>query len=296
MRFQVTHTTKYLYGAPVFLEPHTLRLRPRCDPGQRLQQFALTIQPQPQGTVDIIDLDGNLAAVAWFHGVTDSLRITSRFTVDTLRSNPFDFIMTDPLVLSLPSRYPAELEGRLAPYLRREPSAAALDPFVEKTRAECNDNALEFLTLLCRRIQKMCRSVIRQEGPPRPAAVTLENREGACRDLAVLFIEACRCVGLAARFVSGYQDGEDDPSPQSLHAWAEVYLPGGSWRGYDPSIGLVVADRHVALATGPTPGAAAPVSGTFRGTSAQSSMSTEIRLQTDGASFAATSQSQTSSS
>ena len=74
----------------------------------------------------------------------------------------------------------------------------------------------------------------------------------------------CHSAGLAARFVSGYAH-VDDHGDHELHAWAEVYLPGGGWRGYDPTHGLAVADRHVALAAAALPADAAPVSGAFRG-------------------------------
>ena len=93
----------------------------------------------------------------------------------------------------------------------------------------------------------------------------MEQRQGACRDFAVLFIDACRCVGLAARFVSGYQDAYRSMGKRDLHAWAEVYLPGAGWRGYDPTRGLAVADHHVAVAAAADPQNAAPVTATYRG-------------------------------
>jgi len=37
-------------------------------------------------------------------------------------------------------------------------------------------------------------------------------------------MEVCRALGLAARFVSGYQQGDPNQKEQDLHAWAEVYL------------------------------------------------------------------------
>jgi len=44
----------------------------------------------------------------------------------------------------------------------------------------------------------------REEPGVQTPATTLNNRAGSCRDFATLFIEACRSLGLAARFVSGY--------------------------------------------------------------------------------------------
>jgi transglutaminase-like putative cysteine protease len=67
-----------------------------------------------------------------------------------------------------------------------------------------------------------------------------------------------------------------------LHAWAEVYLPGGGWRGYDPTLGLAVADHHVAVAAGMRPGLAAPITGIFRGTGVASHMQADIRIRVSG--------------
>ncbi|HKA56507.1 MAG TPA: transglutaminase family protein, partial [Candidatus Binatia bacterium] len=57
---------------------------------------------------------------------------------------------------------------------------------------------------------------------------------------------------------------------------------GGGWRGYDPTLGLAVADRHVALAAGRTPQLAAPLTGTFRGSGVSTTMQVQIRLQVTG--------------
>jgi len=53
---------------------------------------------------------------------------------------------------------------------------------------------------------------------------------------------------IVARFVSGYQEGDAQQESRNLHAWVEVYLSGAGWRGYDPTLGLVVSDRHIPLA------------------------------------------------
>ena len=83
-------------------------------------------------------------------------------------------------------------------------------------------------------------------------------------------------LGLPARYTSGYFYGDEEFSERELHAWAEVYLPGGGWRGYDPTAGLVVSDQHVAVASGPTWNLTAPTTGNFRGTGANSSLTRQI--------------------
>ena len=89
----------------------------------------------------------------------------------------------------------------------------------------------------------------------------------------MLFIECCR-KSLSVR------ERLSAPSLRPTRHWAEVYLPGGGWRGYDPTYGLAVADRHIAVAASATPRLAGPVSGSFRGTGVTSTMETKISLET----------------
>ena len=150
----------------------------------------------------------------------------------------------------------------------------AVDAFARSIEGE----GMPFLTALTRRLHEEFAHTIREEGPAEPAESTLAARSGSCRDLSVLFCEACRSRGIPARFVSGYEREAAVQEPAHMHAWAEVYLPGGGWRGYDPSQGLAVSTAHVALAAAADPLLAAPVSGTYRG-KAQARMSYIIAMQ-----------------
>jgi transglutaminase-like putative cysteine protease len=90
----------------------------------------------------------------------------------------------------------------------------------------------------------------RDTGAPQSPAHTLQSRSGACRDLAVLFVDCCRAEGVAARFASGYQKGNLQSERRHLHAWPEVYLPGAGWRGFDPALGLLADDTYIRVAVG----------------------------------------------
>jgi len=122
-------------------------------------------------------------------------------------------------------------------------------------------NPIDFLHELNQRIYNTCQYDVRPDGEPRSPSITWTKREGSCRDFAVLFAAACRTVGLAARFVSGYQEGDPDTTERDLHAWVEVYLPGAGWRGYDPTHGLAVADGHISVAASVLSRYAAPIEG-----------------------------------
>jgi transglutaminase-like putative cysteine protease len=69
---------------------------------------------------------------------------------------------------------------------------------------------------------------------------TLNRGWGSCRDFAVLFADAARCLGFGARIVSGYLYNPDRQSvgssdAGSTHAWAEVFTPGAGWITFDPT-------------------------------------------------------------
>jgi transglutaminase-like putative cysteine protease len=275
VRVSITHSTVYRYSAAVYLEPQTIRLRPRADASQRVLQHALSILPFPAGRTECLDQDGNVITEAWFDGPTDTVSIQSAFAVETLRENPFDFLLR-PGTGTLPLVYSPAVHSALEPYFRQPP--AGVREFSASLSGAAG-HALDFLSLLNRTLCEEFKYAVREIGAPHTAETTLQTREGSCRDLAVLFCEAARAAGIAARFVSGYQCGPvRDEGEVQMHAWAEVYLEGGGWRGYDPSSGLAVGTGHVALAAAADPALAAPVSGTFRG-NAEASMGFAVALQ-----------------
>jgi transglutaminase-like putative cysteine protease len=281
MKITVTHSTVYRYDFPVYLEPHIFRLRPRTNGAQRLLAFDLQIAPTPAGTTECLDQDGTLAVNAWFDAPTEGLRVLSRFTVELLRENPFDYILTSES-LNLPLWYLEPLCAALAPYRNDVHVAESVKVYAKSTAANAQWNTLSFLTALSRQIFQTCRQVIRPHGPPWRSDRTLSSREGSCRDLAVLFCDVCRVMGIAARFVSGYECASATSQESYMHAWAEVYLPGIGWRGYDPSRGIAVANGHVAVAAGCDHDLASPVAGWFSGGSG-SQMEASLSLQVDHA-------------
>ncbi len=285
MKYAIRHHLTYTYDRPVTLEPHVLGLRPRCDIAQTLQHFSLEINPPPEHLTDLIDLDGNDRVQLHFGTQPlDRLQITVCSTVETLRTNPFDFLL-DPWASQLPFDYPAALAAQLQPYLGGAASNfPSLDPVAvtlsQQLWLEANGNPIPFLWNLNELIHSSCKYGVRDTGEPLPPGITWNERSGSCRDFAMLFMEVCRAVGLAARFVSGYQEGDPDWDERHLHAWVEVYLPGAGWRGYDPTQSLAVGDRYIALVAAPNSRAASPFSGQLKtGIGAQSDLTYTLSIE-----------------
>ncbi|WP_320171669.1 transglutaminase family protein [Maridesulfovibrio sp.] len=283
MRFTLRHLTRYSYSRPVFIEPHTIHLTPRQDSSQHVLQHELLITPAPTGRWDGIDAEGNPFTQVWFDGTASEFLVEARTTVQTLRDNPFSFLLCD-AACHIPPKLSPEEKTALGACLRQTPYSitSRITRLAEKIRADSQGRELDFVLELNTWIFENIAKIIRREPGILSPEEVCNGKEGACRDSAGLFIACCRQVGIPARFVSGYQAGDPESADgHDLHAWAEAYIPGAGWIGLDPTHGLVVADRHVALAASHDPELTAPTCGHFRGTGADCTMTHELHLSAD---------------
>jgi transglutaminase-like putative cysteine protease len=281
MRFCVRHQTRYTYSRPVFLEPHIFRLRPREDVTQQLVHFEMEIFPKPAGLSHGLDQEGNSVSWAWFEGLHTDLVVVTHFEAHALRANPFDYLPS-PAAMSLPPGLSVAERGALAAALRcGEPEALVIAAF-EELQQKSVGATQDFLTQACAWVAKRLESVSRLEPGIQTPGRSLALGSGACRDAAALFMELCRLAGIPARYVSGYQEAAPDQDTHDLHAWAEAYVPGGGWRGFDPTLGLAVGESHLALCASADPLATAPLPGSVRGTGAEMVMNHDIWMAPPG--------------
>lgn len=277
MVFKIEHRTIYIYSKKVFLEPHIFRLQPKNNCNQRVRDFSISVNPGEDGKTFLLDTAENDSIAAWFSGEHESLEIESCSVVETLRTDPFDYILLNNKYSVLPFQYPENDARLLAPYMLKK-QVKSVKELAGEILETAGNKTQDFLTHLTDHIYSNFTQILREAGEPWESDTTIKNASGSCRDLTVLFIDVCRAAGLAARFVSGYAYAEDKSTQNQLHSWAQVYIPGGGWRGFDPSLGLAASDRHVALVSGPTHGTTLPVEGSFRGTNATSVLTYEINI------------------
>lgn len=281
MTYRITHSIQYHYDPAVELAPHDIRLQPRTDSFQTLKDFTLEIDPQPLGQTLTLDAMGNLVTRCWWPPIPmASLLVTAHATVETHCENPFDYLL-EPWANQLPLDYPRSQYDSLSLYLNDSKplflSSAPISAWAQSLLCECDFRVTDFLFRLTQEIYEGYTYQQREEGAPYPPTITYQTKQGSCRDFVLLFMSACHAVELASRFVSGYEEGSPDHE-QTLHAWVEVYLPGAGWRGYDPTLGLAVGDRHIALAAHRFPDLTAPISGRYRGQT-QSIMCPEVSIR-----------------
>jgi len=280
MRFTIQHHTHYHYTGPVRLNPQRLRFHPRDDGAQRVIEHQLNITPMPVGRSDHLDLEGNRVTQVWFEEETDHFDIDVTMQVETLRRNTFDFFM-EPEAAVLPINHEHDDICARA-YLERIIPDDQVTAFAAELSLAVNRDTMSFLDRLNRQLFSDFSHMHRDTGEPQSPAQTLQSRRGACRDLAVLFVDCCRAEGIAARFASGYQKGDLQSERRHLHAWPEVYLPGGGWRGYDPTHGEPVADTHVTVAAAAHSRETMPVTGSFIGEGVTSKLAFQLGIQVSG--------------
>jgi transglutaminase-like putative cysteine protease len=268
-RLRIAHLTEYRYSSPVALGPHQLLLRPREGHDVHIESSRLDISPQPQIKWHR-DMFDNSVAVASFLDPSDRLTIESEVVIEHYEEAPLDFLVSD-YAVNYPFLYTPEERVDLLPY--EQPvypnDQQALRNWVSGFGFGLGPiETYAMLDRMNRALAGGLTYIIREEPGVQSPDQTLASRRGSCRDYAALFIEACRHLGLASRFVSGYLHAPaTEEGNAATHAWAEVYLPGPGWKGFDPTIGEVTGSRHIAVAVARHPETVPPVAGTFVGAS-----------------------------
>ena len=289
------HKTHYQYDRLVNLGPQVVRLRPAPHSRTRILSYSLRIAPEKHFINWMQDPQSNYAARLVFPEKTREFSVEVDVVAEMSVLNPFDFFL-EPAAETFPFDYdhvldhelePFQLKCWLTPKFKKYLQALRADILGEKTLRQSRAKkisasekpkastlrTIDFLVAVNQRLWKDIKYLIRLEPGVQTPEQTLTNLSGSCRDSAWLLCQLLRHCGLAARFVSGYLiqlkpdlKALDGPSGAEndftdLHAWTEVYLPGGGWIGLDPTSGLLAGEGHIPLACTPDPTSAAPISG-----------------------------------
>lgn len=266
MRFEVVHTTRFRYSAPVRQSYTEVRLCPAATMGQSVLRHRLEVRPEtPVGAYT----DGFGNRVQYFDLLPphDHLEIVSRAVVETGvdEANERPEVFPHDLLLFRPP----VVEG---PALRRV--AERVGAFDRSSPAEVEAAAGRLRELITRGFTYS------------PASTTVTTatdevvrlKRGICQDFAHLFIALSRMLGVPARYVSGYvYSASGEPTVGASHAWADILVPEKGWLPFDATHSGIGVDRYVRLAVGRDYRDAAPTRGVFLG-SARTAM--EVKVET----------------
>jgi transglutaminase-like putative cysteine protease len=270
----VTHRTEYRYRQPVVLGQHRLMCRPRDSHDLRLLDTGLTITPPPSELRWMHDVFGNSIAIATFSDPAAELVFESTFRAEHFPL-PQDTLVIDDYAATLPLSYSASETVDLASSQARHYADPehTLDAWVKSLLDRTPGLAtLDVLMAMIGAIKSEFAYKRREEVGVQSPLETLELKAGSCRDFAVLMMDAVRCLGLAAQFVSGYlydealiDAGGGLVGGGATHAWIQVYLPGIGWVELDPTNALVGGRNLIRVAVAREAVQAAPLVGSFTG-------------------------------
>lgn len=270
-RFRIIHRTYYRFSQPVILGRHRLRIYPRESSECRVESFSVNLDPSIKLRWHR-DAEDNSVAVADFVITTQALSIESDVIIQQHNEHPLDFTLEEYAVnypLDGSFAYTIDDGNLLAPYRVLPPKATyeQIQKWIARFWQQGDPiQTYALLERLCRAIYQNFSYTIRDEPGVQTSLQTLELNSGSCRDFSLLLIEAARCLGFAARFVSGYL--HSPPNVQNFgatHAWAEVYLPGAGWKGFDPTVGGLASADNIPVAIAAQAQAVPPIEGVFTG-------------------------------
>jgi len=266
MIIEIQHETRFEYSEATIESLTELRMEPVSDPLQSCHSYHLGVTP-PTEVFRYIDGFGN--HVHYFNLVRphSGLSVISRSTVETgldPDAEPGEELVQDFLRFRSPVK---EVDG-VVELARRH---AIADP----ASAESVEGALDELALTISREFTYDRTVTNVYSS---VDEVLELRAGVCQDFAHLFIAAARTMGVPARYVSGYIHSPGEKIITASHAWAEAWVEGRGWIGFDATHPVRTTPHHVRLAVGRDYTDAAPTRGVYVG-SATGTMSISVKTR-----------------
>ena len=297
---RVRHETSYRYDSEVEGAHHLAHLRPRDTATQQIRGWSLVVAPHPDAGVELasgiretFDPWGNARQVFAHSQVHDELDVTSAFEAGISAqewpvpgsSQPWREVARDLRLHAGASAHAAgagegsdERRAERAAFEAAEfaldsalaPRAGALAEWA-RPAAEANAGVVELALALMHQIHDEFEYLPQSTSVSTGALEALSLRHGVCQDFAHVLIGACRSLGLAARYVSGYLLTRPPPGRPRLvgadasHAWAAVWCPPYGWLALDPTNDVPVGQDHVTLAWGRDYADVAPLRGVIRG-------------------------------
>ena len=267
MKLYIFHRTSYSYPSPVRQSYNELRLHPLSNDWQHCNSSTITILPICK-LRSYLDLNGNIVHYFELPEEHQKLVIESRSIVETSSRVDFDHF---PYGVHLSSLSKMEGVPEYRDYLQTS-SYVEINPNVWRMavdlRGDSNDvfqTAYQVMEFIYNNFE-YCKSTTTVNTH---ANEVLDLRRGVCQDFAHAALALCRCLGIPARYVSGYffdhTRGKKMRGAEASHAWIEVMVKGYGWFGLDPTNNRVVDDTYVILGTGRDYRDVAPVTGSYYG-------------------------------
>jgi len=262
MLLSLRHETSYAYSEPIAYAIQALRLTPR--PYDGLTVLAWRVRGTSKHELpSFTDGFGNIVHSHSVNRVHRDYRIIVEGKVETRD--------TKGLVRGAPETLPPGL------YLRPTKLTAA-SPAIRDLAGGQAPGSVAWAADLMHRVRERIDYQPGLTHAGTSAEEALARGVGVCQDHAHVMIGAARARSVPARYVSGYLwTGAEGGAEEAGHGWAELFLDGLGWVGFDASNRLQPTESYVRLAIGLDYHSAAPVRGIRRGIG-EESLSVRLRV------------------
>jgi transglutaminase-like putative cysteine protease len=265
MLISIRHITSYRYAESVSYSIQSLRLTPSSFTGQRVVDWRMRT-PGSHDTLEFEDGFGNVVHLLTLNTPHQELAIEAAGVVETKD--------TSGVVAGLKHTIPPRVFLKQTP--RTAPDAAIRD-IAQVQGADALGRLHALAGRVCDRVDYMPGMT----GAHTTAAEALAEGKGVCQDHAHIFIAGARTMGVPARYITGYLViGES--MADAHHAWAEAWVEGLGWVGFDVANRICPTDRYVRLAAGLDASYAAPITGSRKG-GAEEKLDVSVEVQQQSA-------------
>jgi len=248
MRLAIRHTTRYRFAEPVAHGLQRLRLTPKETQGQTIVEWTIEYSGAREELAYDDQNHNHVTLVSVDAGAQDVV-ITCGGSVET--EDKAGVIGRHAGHLPLWAFLGQTGLTRPGPRIRQLVAAVG----------RSDDGPLPALHDLSAMIRERVAYETGQTHVDTTAEEAVAAGHGVCQDHAQIFISAARAMEIPARYVSGYLLMDDRIEQEATHAWAEAWVQGLGWVGFDVSNGISPDPRYVRVATGRDYRDAAPITG-----------------------------------
>ena len=247
MRLFVRHRSEYAFSQPQARIVQLLRLTPGNHHGQNIVSWRIDVDRDAR-LKPARDGYGNEATMLYIDGPID--RIALDVTGEVMTEDRAGMVRgaAEPL----PPVYFLQQTALTKPDREIEELGRAF-----ATGGDALDRAHRLAEAIEARLERMApRNVVDQR-----AAVRLEAGTADPQGAAHVLIAAARAAGYPARYVAGHLYRPETIDSHTAHGWAELFVEGYGWIGFDALEGRCPTDDYVRIAVGLDHREAAPLSG-----------------------------------
>jgi len=260
MLFSVEHTTRYKYHEQVSLCHNIAALTPRNTPYQKCRSISINISPSPDVLEEHVDFFGNHLFYFVVEQEHETLSVTVKSEVEKTSRMPRpspDFAQSWESVKDLLDRSTEEFIEEKQFMNPTEITAAntVIREYALKS-FPAGKPLFEAIVDLIQRIYADFKFTPGFTTISTPLAVVMKERKGVCQDFAHLAISCIHCLGLPARYVSGYLETLAPAGKEKLvgvdasHAWIAAFIPEVGWVDFDPTNNQLANDQYITIGWG----------------------------------------------